>query len=464
MQATERAVDLRSLGHQLETYLSKRQITLGVRCALQDERLIIVGHHRADTPLEPVQTLRLLQRLVKALHPAIAQRVQMYLRKAGEQTPYARCHFVLQSPELRLVPGTVSQDETVRSPANPAASLRVVDAVPQMGNHQSTQEPTSNGVDVADAASKGLWNVAEWDEKLTIIGGLSVIGLAMGGYTLAQPCVLGDTCSELQTATVLQQESSQILKTAASQQDLIQAQAYLQGALGLLETVPQWSGRSPEARQLSTDLTQQLERLNAALSAASLAQTASQQSQVPLYDASSWDRVLGLWQRAIQQLKTIPQDSNLYRFAQTKQAEYEQRMAQVQMQMQQETEGRKLLSIAKQEIQLAQAKHAQAKTPEDWQLTQVAWQVALSRLQNIPQQTVAGMEAQRLLDAYGKIPKDLGDRLQAQVSAMQYAASNHSAPGSQATQGGQAATVNPYSNDIDAMLSHFLPPPPSIPQ
>ncbi len=475
-------VDVRSIIDMLQTALRDQHLDVGVRCAVQDGQLIVVGHHRTDVVLEPVQVLRSLQQLIQRHHPDVISRVRLYLRKVGNSTPYARCHFALHPAELALVPGSRQpgsmEPDPSRSlaPSGETVSGGAIAPVSALTGHSSlgiaiehvphSFSQLTRGVahDTVTVSSQNVISrptVRVWvgdsrsarpawshnlGEKLAITSGLTVVGLALGGYSVVQPCVL-DNCPELGQAEVLERESQHLLKTATSQQDLAIANSYLQSAVGLLEAIPRWSGRSPEAQAALQRLNQQSNLLNAAMSAADMARTAQQQSRVPLYDANSWHTVRSLWRSAIQHLEGIPETSSIHGFAQERLIDYRAALTQVEQQMQVEAQSRQLLQIAKQELQIAQQQNAQATSPEEWQFTLSTWQVAVDRLQQIPQDTVAGMEARRLLVAYGDRPQQVSDRLQALIARQQL---------DEAAAKPQAATESQAFDPLDSAVSEVL--------
>ncbi|MBW4652221.1 MAG: hypothetical protein KME20_04085 [Kaiparowitsia implicata GSE-PSE-MK54-09C] len=476
-------VDVRSMIDLLQTALRDQQLDVGVRCAVQNGQLIVVGHHRNDVVLEPVQVLRSLQQLIQRHHPDVISRVRLYLRKVGNSTPYARCHFALHPADLALVPGA-SQSRAMRPDPSrllaPSAEIvsgravsggavsggaiapfgtateRVPSSFSQLTPGMAADTVTVSSQDVTSRPAVRVWvgdaksDRPAWSdnlgEKLAITGGLTVVGLALGGYSVVQPCVF-DSCPELGQAEVLERESQHLLQTATSQQDLAIANSYLQSAVGLLEAIPRWSGRSPEAQAALHRLNQQSDLLNAALSAADMARTAQQQSRVPLYDANSWHTVRSLWRSAIQHLEGIPETSSIHGFAQERLTEYRAALTQVEQQMQAEAQSRQLLQIAKQELQIAQQQNTQATSPEEWQFTLSAWQVAVDRLQQIPQDTVAGLEARRLLVAYGDRPQQVSDRLQALIARQQL---------DEAEANLQDATASQAFDPLDSAVSDVL--------
>lgn len=407
MDATITEAELRNLGDHLEILLQEQNIPVGVRCGFQDGRLIVVGYHAPEAILEPVQVLRSLQHLLASFRLAFTRRVRLYLRVMGRPLPYARCHFLVDDQREFVVL------EEPTEPVQIAAWIEgmVADIV------ATTDDPPPRGALLApeihtvdwETVKRGSWAWVSGIENYVAV--TAVAGVALSGYLVSQPCV-GNVCSELQTAQALGQEFQNRLEVAQNYDDLKAAQDYLTGAVGLLETIPRWSERSPEARTLASEYREQAKSLEQALDAAQLAITAWEKTESFTNQLESWATIQLLWEEIIRKLEKIPPESPLYAFAKQKLELYRPKLAIAREQRVLEEVGQEELFIARQEIRQAQNKHAKAVTLTDWQMVWEIWDTAINRLRQISPQTQAGVEAQRLLAAYGAIPQDLGDRLQ----------------------------------------------------
>jgi len=410
MSATITETELRSLGDHLEMLLRERNIPVGIRCAYEQERLIIVGCHQPDVTLEPVQVLRALQSLVASFRLAFTRRVRLYLRVMGRSLPYARCHFLMDDFPLLVAHPEDSE------PVQITAWLEgmVTDLVASDGADASVRgallAPEIHAVPWEAIRPQMSWRWPGGVENY--LAATAMFGMALSGYLVSQPCISGTTCPELQTAQALGQESQQILNQAQNSEDLQEAQEYLIGAVGLLETIPRWSERSPDAQALAATYRQQMALVEQAIAAADLATSAQEKSNNVIHQLESWATIQLLWQEAIAKLEAIPADGPLAEFAARMQENYRSQLAFAREQRSLEESGQEELYMARQEIQQAQNKHAKAVTVTDWQTVWTIWDSAINRLQGISPQTQAGVEAQRLLAAYGKIPQELGDRLQ----------------------------------------------------
>jgi len=408
MTATITDTELQTLGDHLELLLQEHNISIGVRCGFEQECLIIVGCHSPDTALDPLQVLRSLQSLVLSFRLAFTRRVRLYLRVMGRSLPYARCHFLLD--ESSDFP-QVEETGVVQMGAWLEGTVSDWLGSPQFEpcDRSELVGPDIHPVDWVAIHQSRRWNwVAGVENYLAVT---AVFGMGLSGYLMSQPCIAG-SCPELQTAQALKQESQKILDTAEDTDDLQEAQEYLVGAVGLLETIPRWSQRSPEAQTLVADYRQQLTWVEQATAAAELAASAQDKSDYFTSQLESWATIQLLWQEAIDKLAAIPEDSPLHGFAERKLANYRTYLTFAQEQRALEEKGQEELFVARQEIRQAQNKHAKAVTVTDWQMVWTTWNTAMNRLQTIAPDTQAGVEAQRLLMAYGDIPRELGDRLQ----------------------------------------------------
>lgn len=456
--------ELEQLRQQLEQLLQERNIPLGIRCAMVNDRLVVVGHHGQDTVLEPLWALRSLKTLLQALPLTVTQRVRLYLRVMGGALPYARCYFTVTPTQTPALVGTVedaasgdAEENMLRWSAWLECDTTDLVRWDDFGaRYQGTLVHPNAWLGRRD---RQRWSLGEGlDRYVAISSSMAVAGLALSGLMVSAPCVSG-ACPELETAQVLGQQSLQLMQQAQDTEDLRDAQMYLDGAMGVLDTIPGWSERSPEARQLSDTYQQQLVTLDQAIAAAELASSAEQQSQNPAQIIEHWGTIQLLWQQAVDSLNTIPTDSPLYPFAQRQIEDYQTRLAFARDQRSQEADGQRQLLLAKQEIRLAQVRHAKATSETEWQQTQVAWNTAIERLQVIDPGTQAGVEAQRLLMAYGDIPQELGDRLTAGILVTPSVP-----PSGQVTENTTASGQRIYQTPINwSDLSQDVPIPPPPP-
>jgi hypothetical protein len=466
--------ELAVLRHQLEAVLSDRQIPMGIRCTVLDGRLIVVAHHRPEVALEPMEVLRSLRSLIQSCQMAFARRVRLYLRVMGGAVPYARCYFTLAFRDQAVLAAAVDPTAQQPTPDIDPPSLEEARGEPLQWVAWLECDTTTlarwndfgaryQGHLVHPALPLEAWLSLRkrrwpWGNGLehygTITSGMAVLGLALSGYLVSSPCVSG-ACPELETAQALGQQSVSLMTKAQDTTDLRAAQDYLDGAMEALDRIPRWSERSAEAVQLAERYHEQVEVLGQAIAAADLADAAERQGRTPVGAVETWGTIQLLWQQALDQLQEIPFDSPLYGFAQRQIDTYQTRFAFAKAQREQEADGQQQLQMAKQEIRMAQLQHGKATNEVEWELTRVAWYTAIERLRGIAPETQAGLEAQRLLLAYGEIPGELGDRLSVGLLA------TPSVPPLGASAGGDRVYQTP-ANWADLSQNIPVPPPPVV--
>lgn len=241
--------------------------------------------------------------------------------------------------------------------------------------------------------------LAHIDGRVAIAASVTAIGVTGALYTLTRPCAVG-ACPQLTAARDLSEKSAEMMRQAASWRDLERAETHLNQAVETLEPIPLWSGYVYESKELIAAYSSELERVEALLDVEDVINAASRTSQGPLYSLADWQAVRSLWQQAIMELEAIPSDSDLYAFARQQLRTYRQRKAQIDQHIALEERARDALEKAKQAAQLAQARQGSAQSLENWQFARVTWIVALDRLQLVPEDTLAFLEAESLTESY----------------------------------------------------------------
>jgi hypothetical protein len=427
MQTTIPGEELQSLGAQLQTLLA--EIPLGIRCALKEGQLIVLGQHRADAVLDAKQTLQSLERKIQSLQLKFAQQVRLYLRIAGQKQPYAYYGFIIQPPPpppnpvlfRKNLDGGIKEraiaveqiDQLVQQLGNPAhqanpippsysrtqtAALKRVDPPLSSKSRLGTQ-PAAVPDQPAISLPKGSDpEVAGMHHQVAFQTGLVVLGLVGGGYALTRPCSVG-ACPEISTARATIYESAQAMQTASRKEELETAQDYLGQAVALLEKIPFWSSQSQAAENLIKICQNQGIALDQVIEIDNQVSDAIAQAQEP-QSIAVWQQMQSLLQSGIAQLETIPFGSDLYSFAQQRLPEYYAQLANVEQQLWMEQQAQYLLSNARRTAQTAITQQKTAQSPADWQQVQTMWKVAIAQLQQTPPGTLAASQAQQLLTAY----------------------------------------------------------------
>lgn len=480
--AAELSLSVEELGRTLEAFFRQRQLAVAVRCALQGDRLLVVGNHRTDMSLNPRQVLQLLEARIHALQIRSIQQVGLYLRIVGQPKPYVRRQFSLnQTPPKPVLSGVAASAIAgtgaiappatipIPKPASVAPSARtkaqpippttsrppaqavqaVQKAVPQAPksahtSHQSPQKSVEAGA----------------DHRL-LIAGIGAVGLALGSYVLTQPCTLG-ACPQLETAESLGSKSFTVVTQAPAAPDLAAAQQYLTGAIDLLDTVPIWSRHRSTSNELRQQYQQQNEVLNGLRQAEQWAIAATQASEAPVLNLQTWQLIRNQWEAAIQQLEAVPVASPFYATATAKLQDYRDQLALVQTRLQQEEAAGQRLSEAKQLLKLAWERQQHAirqKRPDLAEAVVATWEAGLARLQQVPPNTSAMFEAERLLALYEPRVEKIKTDLEAAIAQ---AANQPAQPMLQIADPSAAPDTQPVAQPTQAIAPQTIPQP--IPQ
>ena len=229
--------------------------------------------------------------------------------------------------------------------------------------------------------------------------GLASLGLAAGIYGATRPCVLGG-CAALQEADQLGDKSQRLMQQSQTWADIEATIPPLNQALEILEPIPVWSSHSAVAQQQRDTYALHLSQIHQILDVEQAIKHANQLANQTVYSFEDLQTVRSLWQSAIDDLDLLPIDSPLHDFAQTHLATYYPQLTQVEQQLQQEEAAQATLETAKEAAQLAQVRQGVAQSLENWQFARVTWLVALNRLTQVGEGTLASKEAERLLDFY----------------------------------------------------------------
>lgn len=238
------------------------------------------------------------------------------------------------------------------------------------------------------------------DRRRWVAGGAIALGVAGGLYGLSRPCVVTSQCAPIDSAEALQAQSVDEAEAASEVADLQNARRPLQDAIAQLETIPVWSGHSRQARQLERTYSAQADTLERVMAIAELGTTAQQKREAAPLSVESWQEVVGLWETAINRLDAIQPTSPYYRAAQQLRQQYRVYRTTDLRQLEAEQDAQAILNMARQGIEMATAREQIAATADQWQLVRITWQVVVNRLNQVPPNSYAGIEAKRLLLGY----------------------------------------------------------------
>lgn len=253
--------------------------------------------------------------------------------------------------------------------------------------------------------------------------GLASLGFAAGIYGATRPCVIGN-CNALQTADQLGDKSQRLMQQAKTWTDIEAAAPPLHQALEILEPIPVWSSHSGVAQQKMDDYTLHLGQINQLLDVEQAVQHANQLSSQSVYSIEDLQTMRSLWQSAIDDLERLPLDSPLHGFAQEHLVDYLPQLANADQKIETEEAARVILETAQEAAQLAQVRQGVAQNLENWQFARVTWLVAINRLKQLENETLAAQEAERLLAFYQRSLEDVNrhvDREQVAAKAFEKA-------------------------------------------
>ncbi|MEM7773760.1 MAG: hypothetical protein AAF327_25050, partial [Cyanobacteria bacterium P01_A01_bin.37] len=230
--------------------------------------------------------------------------------------------------------------------------------------------------------------------KAAIVG-LTLAVFGTGTYAMTRPCVMG-SCEVLDTAQTLNQQSQELLSTATSATEIVNAYEKLLEANYQLEKIPFWSDHYDQARILISEYQEEADFVYQIVGAQRQAHEVTLSTQSPPYPLSFWEDVRGQWREAIAQLKAIPPDTDVAHLANTKLTEYQHYLSTIDHYISREQEAQSKIEAAREAAQIAEARENVANSADSWHLVYITWQVVMNRLEGIPKDTMAYAEAQHL--------------------------------------------------------------------
>ena len=305
----------------------------------------------------------------------------------------------LDSPESELSQAEFSGVEgpgaELAHPDLPAAAPTESLALALWGDPQAAVpgEPATQGADFPEIdflAAPRQWLRDYWSYG---VAGLILVTSGMFALALTRPCVVG-RCERLAQAQTHYERANDTLALAPSAADLATAQADLQNAIDRLTPIPLWSGAYAAAQADLQRYRQGQRAVQAILQAQATATQAAELSQNPPHTVERWVTIHQLWQRAIDQLETVPDTSPAYDYAQKKRSEYRANHSAIGRRIVAEEEAEANFNTAIQTGFLAQQRMDTANSLAGWQLATKEWQAAIKGLSLIPQGTMIYDQAQ----------------------------------------------------------------------
>jgi hypothetical protein len=344
--------------------------------------------------------------------------VRLYLRELGTASPYAARTWHWQ-PSLAIAELPDAEDDEAAAlkaemPSPDVTSSSLV-LVPQLSDDDTAAPATGES-----ATPTSVWQTLKgwtepgglrqgwqtWSENWQELPWRSVLGLALAGVTVGaiaygttRPCTFG-SCEERQAASDLSQETLDSLAGNPTPDEVQAARQDLQTAIRLVAAIPPWSSHYDAAQAELLRYRTQLSDLEWVLAAQKSATQASETSQNPPHPVSLWVEVHLLWQKAINHLERVPEESYLASFANRKLREYKANYETIGDRLVIEEAAEASLNEAIEAGDLAMAQTETATTLTDWRVAQREWNRAMQAISNIPQGTLAYEEARSLLTDY----------------------------------------------------------------
>ncbi|WP_017718826.1 hypothetical protein [Kamptonema formosum] len=424
MTTAVRQGDMQILGQLLEERLQLKFFLNGplhVKCVRRQDTLMVLGQHPEVVVPDPQQVFSVLEQAIKSLlRPQNSQKVQLYLRVASKNQPYASHAFTLapvakQPPPPPPAPVAPESAEPVGASVGNSADLESLDradlvrdaASGEDAPHPEVSEPPAPAEEfdplptltVASETSLALRGPHSLLPALLTSAGFTLLVLVAGVYPLSRPCVLGK-CGEIATAQQLGQDSEKTLQQEKTAFGPVRAQEQLARAAEILKPIPFWSFYYPQAQSLLRSYEVREKRVSAILEIQKKATAAAGRSQNPPYSVPTWLEIQSEWREAIAQLEQLPADSEVAPWRERKLKEYRANLKEINGRVNAEQLGEKKLKTAKDAAKMAEARQSVAQSLESWQVVYATWQTAVQALAQIPPRTVASEEAQRLLQDY----------------------------------------------------------------
>ncbi|MBK1988296.1 hypothetical protein A0J48_012230 [Sphaerospermopsis aphanizomenoides BCCUSP55] len=234
-----------------------------------------------------------------------------------------------------------------------------------------------------------------------LLGGtLGVVVIFGGGaFFLTRACVIGE-CKELQTAEQFKSQSQQLIRQAKSEKELVAVQQQIDTVISDLKVIPQWSPRYQSAQEITANFSDQSAKINQVVKALESASAAEQKTKTPATSLEELRARQTLWRQVIIPLESIKPGNELYGLVRVNLPKYQSNLQTLNQQLLNEESWLKKLTTAKTVANSALKREAAAKSANDWQRVQFAWQEVVNDLKSIPATSTGHEEAKNLLADY----------------------------------------------------------------
>jgi hypothetical protein len=400
MKAATQLDDLQALESVLQERLClefPQIVYFQVQCLLKERKLMVLVQHPVEVMPDRQQVFRVVEEVLGTARSKFPVSVDLYLRVAGKDQPYAFHAFDLE-------PSTGTEGAI----ALPVERDRTMAANPWDSSSETDELEAEVLSEEAVTPRKSRAGFLSTPVMLAGAGvALAVFGASV--YALTRPCVIG-SCQEIQIAQQLSKDATGTQLAAKSDAEIANVKQRLETAISSLQSIPAWSSSHSRAQELIAGYQKQNQALDISLKGLEAGNMAASKGQNPPHSVSEWKEIQKLWQEAIAHLQQVPPNSSAYPLATTKIKEYQVNLAIANQQAIGENQAQKLLETAKEEARVAKALQGIAQSATQWQQVQTHWQASVSQLQQIEQRTTAYKQAQPLLKTYQAQLKTAGDR------------------------------------------------------
>ncbi len=455
MEATIQQEDLQLLGNILQERLLAQvpdSQDFQVKCAVKNDELMILTQHPFGVTVDTRQVFEVLEQALQWQFNYQTQRVQFFLRIAGEKRPYTQ-HFLdfqiptvdtQKEPEYEFQIPTVDKERDTLEignerdthfipfePQQSSSPLIETEEEPIVDSFSSVSEgsfsdyllPDSN-LSLDEDESEDVGDVEEIEEKFDpfanipdkprkrqlslslpplpiIIGTAVVIALFSGGsaFILQRGCVISQ-CKELQTAQQFKGEYQQQIKRIKSPKDLSALQQQLDVVVADLQKIPQWSPRYQESQQLVNSFSEESTKTNQVLKALQIASSAQKTSKTPPKSLEELRNRQMLWKKAITALEIIKPNHELYGLVQAELPKYQNELKSINQKLLQEETWLQKIANGKKAGEAATKRQITAKSALEWQKVESDFQTAINILKIIPVDSLGTEDARKLLADY----------------------------------------------------------------
>jgi hypothetical protein len=420
-----------------------------VKCAIRNDELMILTQHPADVLVDIQQVFEVLEQALQWQFNYQTQRVQFFLRIAGEKLPYAQYFLDFQIPSIDSEqetedefpsptvdreretvkienerdslfisadlqtpssPITETEDEPITDSFLPSSKESFSDYL-LLDSHLSLDENEVEKIEDIEEKFAPFANIADKprNRQLSLslppvpimIGTAVVIALlaSSGAFVLHRGCVISE-CKELQTAQQFKSEYQQQIKRTKSQKDLLTMQQKLDKVVADLQEIPEWSPRYQDSQVLVNSFSEQSTKINQVLKALQIGSSAQKKTQTPPQSLDELRNRQKLWREAITSLEIIKPSNELYGLVTANLSNYQNTLKTVNDQLLKEETWVQKIANAKTLGENATKRQATAKSAPEWQKVESDFQTAINTLKIIPIDSLETENARKLLAEY----------------------------------------------------------------